>query len=1027
MSNEDYGKILRDFTLTLDKFRKGKKENVNGTTILYDINNDNAIIKLLSAMSEMYRYQIHEFLVPQESVDGEKQIRQYVKDIICDILPIVETKIRVISNKLGTIGRMSATKRAEKQDEIKSLEENRKKYLVLLDDFYALASFRSLKHFALYMEFDKPDSQKVWKHAMGCFESFYFYANSMILDGKVKRITKSFPVGYGKCTDARTPILTEHGYRPIGEVEVGDSVYCMDNNKVALKRVTNKWNTVKPQVRIKVRSGKELICSPEHKLYTDKGYKMCKDITTDDYLYHTCSPIEFGDSIDDYELFFITCMLFDGHCKTNRFRFTHKDDMTMDCFKESCEALGLTWKEKRLENAVELYIHNKDLITSKLIDKYGFLNCLSKEKRLPKQFFNMPLSQRYEFIGIMLATDGWINDGKSPCGICLASKELIEDIQRLCDTCGIYTYYNERTTHFEGKEFTAYTLTIPDEFFHIIAENCFCFAKKDKVVERMEYLDSLGCKPYCNNVNYPKSVLESCKEFKKENNKRWSKNKSYKRSKVHEFNERTHLLDDVVSNDFVWDKIVSVEYSDEKIPMVDIEVEDVHNFIADGLVSHNSFSDTVAISFIFGFDINNDVLKVVGNNKLIVDTLTGVIGMMTSNRYAKVFPYFAQFNGNKEMMFDIGKASEGILLIHGSVRPKSLIVVAKDTAVDGVRAKFRFYDDITRSKDKENVQEHEKDWAKYSDQWSKRKYDDNLDFEIAGGTRYHTEDFLSRYREHYGEEQAVPDKKFKYTMINEKTKFVIISVPKLDPVTDESTYPQKFSTESARLERNRDPRTFAAMEQQQPETPLNSPFYWDNLQTYTSLPLKKCEGGNRDDTCLASLDLPRTGANNISLAIFSKCENMYYLIDTYYEKKPLDYRLPDGRTELDWACDMIIKHNVTELVVEINTCSDIKKQIMDKLLERGYPNCKVIEKFTVEKKEVKIMTCWTPIINTIVFPARKVFSLSSMTGRFMQDVIGWQEDKRNQSDDSIDCICMFVQEFITKNSMSVGKVSTFRR
>lgn len=636
MSNEDYSKILRDFTLTLDKFRKGKKEKVNGKEIVYDINNDNAIIKLLTAMAEMYRYQIHEFLVPQESVSGEKQIRQYVKDIICDILPIVETKIRVISNNLAKYGRMSATKRSAVLDDIKSLDENRKKYLILLDDFYALASFRSLKHFALYMEFDKPDSQKVWKHAMGCFESFYFYANSMILDGKVKRITKSFPVGYGK-----------------------------------------------------------------------------------------------------------------------------------------------------------------------------------------------------------------------------------------------------------------------------------------------------------------------------------------------------------------------------------------------------SFSDTVAISFIFGFDINNDVLKVVGNNKLIVDTLTGVVGMMTSNRYAKVFPYYAQFNGNKEMMFDIGKASEGILLIHGSVRPKSLIVVAKDTAVDGVRAKFRFYDDITRSKDKENVPEHEKDWAKYSDQWSKRKYDDNLDFEIAGGTRYHTEDFLSRYREHYGEEQAIPDKKFKYTMINEKTKFVIISVPKLDPVTDESTYPQKFSTESARLERNRDPRTFAAMEQQQPETPLNSPFYWDNLQTYTSLPLKKCEGGNREDTCLASLDLPRTGANNISLGIYSKCENLYYLIDTYYEKKPLDYILQDGRTELDWVCDMLIKHNVTELVVEINTCSDIKKQIMDKLLARRYANCKIIEKYSVEKKEVKIMTCWTPIINTIVFPARKVFSLSSMTGRFMQDIIAWND--KAKIDDSIDSVCMFVQEFITKNSMSVGKVSTFRR
>ena len=635
-SNEDYGKILRDFKLTLEKFRKGKSEVLNGRTIVYDINNDNAVIKLLSAMAEMYRYQIHDFLVPQESVDGEKQIRQYVKDIICDILPIVEAKIRVISQKLSAIGKYSMSRRAGKQDEINSLEENRKKYLLLLDDYYALASFRSLKHFALYMEFDKPDSQKVWKHAMGCFESFYFYANSMILDGKVRRITKSFPVGYGK-----------------------------------------------------------------------------------------------------------------------------------------------------------------------------------------------------------------------------------------------------------------------------------------------------------------------------------------------------------------------------------------------------SFSDTVAISFILGYDINNDVLKVVGNNKLIVDTLTGVVGAMTSSRYAKVFPYYAQFNGSKEMMFEIGKASEGVLLIHGSVRPKSLIVVAKDTAVDGVRAKFRFYDDITRSKDKENVPEHEKDWAKYSDQWSKRKYDDALDFEIAGGTRYHTEDFLSRYREHYGEEDAVEDKKFKYTKINEKTKFVIISVPKLDYETDESTYPQKFSTESARLERNRDPRTFAAMEQQQPETPLNSPFYWDNLQTYTSLPLKKSDGGNREDTCMASLDLPRTGANNISLGIYSKCGNLYYLIDTYYEKKPLDYILHDGRTELDWICDMLIKHNVTDLVVEINTCSDIRKQIMDKLLARGYANCKIIEKYSVEKKEVKIMTCWTPIINTIVFPARKVFSLSSMTGRFMQDIIAWSD--KAKIDDSIDSVCMFVQEFITKKSLSVGKVSTFRR
>ena len=1023
--NEDYGKVLRDFMLTLDKFRKGKKENVNGGVIVYDITNDEAILKLLSAMSEMYRYQIHEYLAPMETAEGEKEIRQHCKDIICDILPIVEAKIRNISARIDSIQRKQKSKSAEFAKELNGLFDNRNRYLVLLDDFYALASFRSLKHFALYSEFDKPDNQKVWKHAMNCFESFFFYANSMVLDGKIKRMSKSLPTGYGKCKYYLTPVLTNNGYRPICELEVGDSVYCMDKNKVALKRVTNKWNSVKPQVKIKTRSGKELICSPEHRLYTDKGYKKCEDITIDDYLYHVCSAMDFGEDIDRYELFFITCMIFDGHCKTNRFKFDHKKDEVISFFKVCLNELGITYSERDRDSCSELRIHNTNKKTEKLIEKYGLLNCLSKEKRLPKQFFNMSLRNRYDFLGIMFATDGWINDGKSPCGISLASKELICDIQRLCETCGIYTYYSEKTARCDGKEFPAYTLAIPDEFFHIVAENCYCLGKEDRVNERMAYLHSLDFKPYCNNVNYPKSVLESCQEFRKENNKSWSRNKSFKREKVQEFNNRTHLLDDVVSNDFVWDKIVSIEYDEETVPMVDIEVEDVHNFIADGLVSHNSYSDIELIGFIFGVNINNDIMKTVGNNKLIVDIVSGVTRMMCSKWYAKVFPYYAQFEGNKDVMFDIGKASEGMLLIHGSQRPKSLLVTAKDTAIDGARAKFRLYDDITRSKDKENVAEHEKDWAKYTDQWSKRSYNEYDDYEIAGGTRYHTEDFLSRYREHWGEEEAVPDKKFKYTMINPKTKFVIISVPKLDPDTDESTYPQKFSTEKARLERNRDPRTFAAMEQQQPEAPENSPFYWDNLNLYETLPLKKCEGGEREDTCMASLDLPRTGANNISLGVYSRMGNMYYLVDAYYEKKPLDFIMPDGRTSLDWVCDKIIQHNVTDLVVEINTCSDIKKQILDKLLARGYSTCKIVEKYSVEKKEVKIMTCWTPIINTIIFPARKVFTLSSMVGRFMQDIIGWND--KAKIDDSIDSVCMFVQEYITKNSLSVGKVSTFRR
>lgn len=42
-SNEDYGKILRDFTLTLDKFRKGEKGDVGGIAPVVQTTGDSGI------------------------------------------------------------------------------------------------------------------------------------------------------------------------------------------------------------------------------------------------------------------------------------------------------------------------------------------------------------------------------------------------------------------------------------------------------------------------------------------------------------------------------------------------------------------------------------------------------------------------------------------------------------------------------------------------------------------------------------------------------------------------------------------------------------------------------------------------------------------------------------------------------------------------------------------------------------------------------------------------------------------------
>ena len=435
-----------------------------------------------------------------------------------------------------------------------------------------------------------------------------------------------------------------------------------------------------------------------------------------------------------------------------------------------------------------------------------------------------------------------------------------------------------------------------------------------------------------------------------------------------------------------------------------------------------SYSDAIFITWIFGYDINADVLKMVGNPTLVSDVMTTVTNTMLSKRYAKVFPYYSQFDCQRENLFSICKVQQGVLLINGSGRPKSMLCCSKDAAVDGGRYKYRFYDDITRSKDKENVNEHDKDWARYNDSWKKREYDENNSFEVAGGTAYSIYDFLSRYKEHYGCKKAKPSKHFKWVVTNKDTKLVSISVPKLDYDTDKCTYPAKFSTEEAVQERARDERTFMAMEQQTPLPPEGTPYYWDNLRLYEELPKREKDGGTRSDTCYAALDLPRKGKNYLALGIFSQQNDDFYFVDCIYQKKPLDADI-GGKELLDYVCEKLVYHRVTNLVVETNTNSTIDSEIRKRLGALGW-NCNIFPLYSTENKEVRIFNMQSQILERIIFPTRRMFAESSDMGQLMRHFVCYAYDGKN--DDGVDMIAMFAKKYIAME-IKMGSISVLNR
>ena len=227
-----------------------------------------------------------------------------------------------------------------------------------------------------------------------------------------------------------------------------------------------------------------------------------------------------------------------------------------------------------------------------------------------------------------------------------------------------------------------------------------------------------------------------------------------------------------------------------------------------------SLSDAFMQSWIFGIDIDNDILKVCGNDKFTDDCFQNVVKLMLSECYAKVFPYYAQFDEKQDDMFQFCARKELKFSITGSKKSTNLRIVTKLSDVNGVRAKYLFLDDITQRKDMSNMAQHEKDIHSFTHEWFERNYNRNFFFIIASGTTYSQFDLLSHLKRAMGGEKAVKSPFNKYTSVS-KSDYIVpngasvfVCVPLLDYDTDESTYPNKISTESAKKKREDTPAEF---------------------------------------------------------------------------------------------------------------------------------------------------------------------------------------------------------------------------
>lgn len=444
-----------------------------------------------------------------------------------------------------------------------------------------------------------------------------------------------------------------------------------------------------------------------------------------------------------------------------------------------------------------------------------------------------------------------------------------------------------------------------------------------------------------------------------------------------------------------------------------------------------STSDAFLQAFIYGYNIDSTVLKICGNDKITDDCFNNVTSLMISPYFAKIFPYYAQFNGEINKMFEIHSRKDLTFKISGSVKSKNLMIATKLSDTNGVRADYLFLDDITQRKDMANLNMHQKDIHSFQHEWYERKSKDGEFQIVASGTTYSQFDILSHLKREAGGDHAVKSPINKYTYISrsnlvvENGISVFVCVPLLDYDTDESTYPKKISTTKARIKREKYPTEFWAMDQQRPMPPDSSPFYFTKLRQYTTLPaIGEC---GRLDTCVAALDTKRRGKDYLSMPIFfeaddpdNKGETAHYLVDWLYDDRSMKECLP-------LIVSKIIQRKITRLYVERNTEECIETLLQDKLREQGYTSCVIEEVYSTEPKDRRIMSAEGDIKAKMIFPQYNMYAPSNDIGKALLNFYGYTYTGSVAHDDAPDSLALYAKRFIMDGGVRLAEISIFTR
>lgn len=419
-----------------------------------------------------------------------------------------------------------------------------------------------------------------------------------------------------------------------------------------------------------------------------------------------------------------------------------------------------------------------------------------------------------------------------------------------------------------------------------------------------------------------------------------------------------------------------------------------------------SYAGNLTTAFWLGYNPNMTFLRITYNDDLTKGFVRQTVGIIKNKRFKKVFP---QFDMEDKQLFQVENSNSFQLCFSNSLNLVGTTSLGKGT---GFRAKVLMLDDVVKGvQDAYNVEMQNRIVNMYDNEWTSRADDGNQKI-IALGTMWSCYDILNVIQKRALKLGVFVHPKFKYTLCDtdvlDQITQVFISTPLLDPDTDESTCPKRFSTEYARKKREEaeDKDMFEAVYQQNPQEPDELLFAYGRLKVYRNIPFDK---NKIESQTMAMLDPVRNGQNYFACPIHRRFKNengewsKWYLIDVIYKLQTNDFCK-------SILVDKLARHKVEWLGYESNVDASYIKLVKQDLAKINYTKIDIKSIYTTKNKDLKISQARNGILNDVIYPAQGMYSPKSEIGLYMVHLTTWQFMGKNKFDDAPDAEAMFIIE-----------------